>query len=157
MTLAVIFKHNHVDSMEEDILPIIPELKLYKKRTIVVCTFLTGPLVAGYMIAENFKALGERSNQVRTWVISLILTAGLVIFISLPQLEKVPNFILPICYTIIASACVQFFQVEKIRLHVSNGGTFYAPERAIVPSILSFIITIAFALGVAVLIGLYQS
>ncbi|MDB5279241.1 MAG: hypothetical protein JWR61_4196 [Ferruginibacter sp.] len=100
--------------MEDHILPIIPESKLYKKRTILICTLLTGPLVAGFMIAENFKALGEKSSQVRTLIISIIITTGLVIsIIGLPQLEKVPNFILPICSTIIASACVQFFQVEK--------------------------------------------
>jgi hypothetical protein len=145
--------------MEDHILPIIPESKLYKKRTILICTLLTGPLVAGFMIAENFKALGEKSSQVRTLIISIIITTGLVIsIIGLPQLEKVPNFILPICSTIIASACVQFFQVEKMRLYISNGGTFYGPERAIIASILSLIITIAFAFGVEVVIGLlYQS
>jgi len=33
--------------------------KIYKAKEIYVGTFLGGPLVAGYTIAENFKIFGE--------------------------------------------------------------------------------------------------
>jgi hypothetical protein len=141
--------------MEENILPIIPEGKIYKKKTILICTIFTGPLVAGYMIAENFKALGEKSNQIRTLVIAAIFTIGLTIsIVDLPQLEKIPNFIFSIFYIVITSACVQFLQVEKIRSYISNGGAFYGPERAIIASILCLIITIAIAVVTIVISAL---
>ncbi|CAN5137292.1 hypothetical protein BH11BAC5_BH11BAC5_09790 [soil metagenome] len=143
--------------MEEDILTLVPEGKIFKKKTILICTILTGPLVAGYMIAENFKALGEKSNQVRTFVIASIFTIGsMVSIIDLPQLEKIPNFIFSIFYIITASACVQFLQVDKIRLYISNGGTFHGPERAIVASVLCLIVTIAIAVVIIVITSLLQ-
>lgn len=46
--------------MEENILEQVPDFKLHKKVTITICTFLTGPLVAGFLIAENFMQLKER-------------------------------------------------------------------------------------------------
>ena len=45
--------------MEETLAIKIPTQKIYKNRAIEIATFLGGPLVAGYLIAENFKAFNE--------------------------------------------------------------------------------------------------
>lgn len=45
--------------MEENVLQPIPTFKLYKDKAIYLGTFIGGPLVAGYLIAENFKQLGQ--------------------------------------------------------------------------------------------------
>ncbi|HLK29361.1 MAG TPA: hypothetical protein VKT28_12340 [Puia sp.] len=138
--------------MENNILTPVSESKFYKKQTILICTFLAGPLVGGYMIAENFKGLGEKQNQLRALLISSAFTIGLILsLVLMPFLEKVPGIIFPALSTVIASACVQFFQIEKIRSNVSNGGSFYKNERAFVVSIIGLVITIAFALIIAIL------
>lgn len=37
-------------------------VKIYKDRAIWAGTFLGGPLVAGYLIAENFKVFNEKKR-----------------------------------------------------------------------------------------------
>jgi hypothetical protein len=37
-----------------------PMQKIYNTKAIIIGTFLGGPLVAGYFIAENFKAFNEK-------------------------------------------------------------------------------------------------
>jgi hypothetical protein len=39
--------------MQEDIFPDIPKNKLYTDESIRIGTLLGGPLIAGYLIAEN--------------------------------------------------------------------------------------------------------
>ncbi len=41
--------------------------RVYKTNMIYLGSWLGGPLVAGYLIAENFKAFGEFSKAKKTW------------------------------------------------------------------------------------------
>lgn len=80
-----------------------PTKKIYKDRAISVGTFLGGPLVAGYFIAENFKVFGEYEKAKKTWIYTIIATV--IIFggiFLIPDDVKVPNQIIPLVYTGIA-------------------------------------------------------
>ena len=130
--------------MEENILEQVPDIKLYKKNTITICTFLTGPLVGGYLIAENFNQLNERRNAIKTWIFTISGTA--ILFCSLvfiPELEKIPNFLFAILYTLLASFFVQRYQEAKIKLHEKKGGQFFPAWRAVIASVISLALTIA--------------
>lgn len=48
--------------------------KIYKDKAIWVGTFLGGPLVAGYFIAENFKVFGEYGKAKKTWIYAILTT-----------------------------------------------------------------------------------
>ena len=137
--------------MEENILEQVPEFKLHKKQTITICTFLTGPLVAGFLIAENFNQLNEKGKAIKTWIFTI---AGTIILfcsiIFIPALEKIPNFLFVILYTLLASYSVQRFQQAKINLHQQNGGQFFPVWRAVLASLLS--IVAMFALIILILI-----
>jgi hypothetical protein len=52
--------------------------KIYTDRLIWAGTFLGGPLVAGYLIAENFKVFNEPNKVKLTWIYAIIAT--IVIF-----------------------------------------------------------------------------
>lgn len=129
--------------MEENILEPVPDFKLHKKATITICTFLTGPLVAGYLIAENFKQLNEKQNVIKTWIFTIAGTI-LIFFLTLfvPAIEKLPGIIFPVIYTSIASYLIQRYQESKIKLHQKNGGQFFPVWRAVLASIVSLAITI---------------
>src|SRR6476620_7895496 len=108
---------------EENVLSVLPNFKLYNDRAIYVGTFLGGPLVAGYLAAENFKELGEPDKVRNTWIVAIgatILIFGSIFLI--PNIEKIPNYIIPITYTLIAQFLVRRFQVAAIKNHVQNGG-----------------------------------
>jgi hypothetical protein len=118
--------------MEETIVTPIPEYKLYKDRAIFVGTFLGGPLVAGYMAAENFKHIGQPDKVKNTWVIAIAATLvvlGAVFFI--PGIEKIPNYIIPFIYTAIARQLVMRQQGNAIKAHVESGGQMYSVWRAV--------------------------
>jgi hypothetical protein len=58
--------------MPEDWLTAPPEFKLYKENAIVGATFLGGPLVAGYLAAENFKQLEQPAKARTAWIIAIL-------------------------------------------------------------------------------------
>jgi hypothetical protein len=53
--------------MIPDLLSVKTECKLYKDKAIWIGTFIGGPLVAGYLIAENYKKLGQDKNASKSW------------------------------------------------------------------------------------------
>ena len=57
-----------------------PKQKIYKERAIWVGSFIGGPLTAGYLIAENFKAFNKLEKARKTWIFTWIATA-LIIFL----------------------------------------------------------------------------
>lgn len=139
--------------MEEDIIPEIPDYKLYKDRAIYIATFLGGPMVAGYLIAENFKQLGELQKAKRTWLIAIVATV--VIFGSIlliPALEQLPNYIFPLTYTAIAYLLLLRFQFPQIEAHIAIGGQLYSGWRVFWIALIGGIVTIVAVLVAALII-----
>jgi hypothetical protein len=118
--------------MEENLLTAPPAFKLYKDRTVYVGTFLGGPLVAGYLAAENYKNLGQTDKVKTTWAIAIVST--LLIFggvFLIPNIEKMPRYIIPILYGGIAQYLVQKYQGAAIKSHIAEGGQVYSVWRGV--------------------------
>ncbi|HEY0429640.1 MAG TPA: hypothetical protein VGC76_17800 [Pyrinomonadaceae bacterium] len=125
--------------------------KIYADKAISVGTFLGGPLVGGFLAAENFRAFGERAKIWRTWafaVIATIMLFGGAFFI--PQLVKIPNMVFPVIIAWITFFLVRYAQGEKIDTHIRTGGKIYSWWRVVGISLLGAIITITLLFGVAV-------
>jgi hypothetical protein len=131
--------------MEENISILPPTFKLYKDRAVFLAAFLGGPLGAGYLIAENFKALDEPEKAKTTWIIAiaviLVLFGGLIV---IPTPEKMPQYIIPIAYSYAAYAIVQKYQGIDLKAHVLRGGTFYPMWRAALVALIGLMIMFAF-------------
>jgi hypothetical protein len=120
-----------------------PIRKIYKDRAIWSGTMLGGPLVAGYLIAENFKTLNESEKVKTTWIISILSTV--IIFggvFLIPESVKIPHQAIPLFYTAIAYLFVSYFQDQKIKQYINSGGQFYSWYRTIAVSIIGLIITV---------------
>lgn len=120
-----------------------PAHRIYKDRAIWVATFLGGPLTAGYLIAENFKAFNEIDKAKKTWIYAIIAT--IVIFGSVFLISdniKIPNQIIPLIYTAIAYYIVQHFQGQNIATHINSGGQLFSWWRTIAVGIIGLAITI---------------
>ncbi|HXB34655.1 MAG TPA: hypothetical protein VNV35_14580 [Puia sp.] len=118
--------------MQEDILTAPPEFKLYKDNAVWVGTFIGGPLVGCYLAAENFKQLGQPDKARISWIIAiltlLVIAGGLFL---IPGIEKVPRYIIPLTYTLIARVLVQRYQGEAIKSHIAQGGPTYSSWRTV--------------------------
>jgi len=130
--------------MEENILHSFPDYKLYNDRSFYVGTLLGGPMVAGYLAAENYKKLGQPAKVKNAWIIALIATLailGAVFFI--PGLEKIPNYIIPLIYTAIAQFLVQKSQGNAIKAHIAQGGQIYSTWRAVWIGLIGLLVLVA--------------
>lgn len=122
---------------------LIPKGKIYKDRAIYVGTLLGGPMVAGYLIATNFKNFNEPGKVKKTWLYAILST--IIIFggmFLIPEGVKFPGQIIPLTYTAIAYFVVQHFQGQQITAHLSAGGQFYSWGRTIGTALIGLIITL---------------
>lgn len=147
-------RHHSLLSMEENIFPERPTSKLYTENAIRIATFLGGPLIAGYLIADNYKQLGETEKIKTTWMIAIIATVLLfVIAWFLP--EKTPPYLLPIPYTVGAYYLAQNLQGAKIKAHIAAGGQTWSIWRAVVAGLVGFVIIVAIVFAAFILMDQY--
>lgn len=117
--------------------------KIFKERAFWVGTFLGGPLVAGYLFSENFKAFGEKEKITPTWIIAIIVT--IVVFgiaFMIPENVNFPNQLIPIAYSAIAYGLFKKYQENQSNEHIESGGQFYSWWRVIGISIIGILITV---------------
>jgi len=136
--------------LEKSVFEEVPTEKIYSEKAIRVGTFLGGPIVAGYFIAENFKVFGDFDKVKRTWIITIlasILIFGLIFMI--PEDVKIPNVIFPVIYMGIAAYFTKKYQEINIAKHIENGGEEYNWWRTIGISLIGCIVTLGTLFGIA--------
>lgn len=125
--------------------------KVYKSGAIIGGTFLGGPMVAGYMFAENFKALSEPEKAKSAWIISIIATVVIFggIFLLPLDFDNFPRFIIPISYSAIAAGLFKKNQEEKVNEHLENSDKAFGFGRTFAVGIIGAFLTLLPVLGVA--------
>jgi hypothetical protein len=117
--------------MEEHLFDTPPQIKLYSRSAVQLGTFLGSPIVAGYLIAENYKLLGEPGKITKVWIYAIASTVVIfAIFFLMPSLGQSANYLVPIIYSGIASSIVHHFQGKQINKHIESGGEMYSVWRA---------------------------
>lgn len=117
--------------------------KVYKDKAIYAGTFLGGPLIAGYMLSENFKVFDEKEKVAYTWIITSIWT--LIIFTIayfLPDDKTSSKILLPLSNAIIAYSITQRTQGKNIAAYLQKGSQVYGWGRSLIVSLIGAIITI---------------
>ena len=108
------------------------ESKLYHSESILIATFFGGPLVGGYMTAENFKLMGEPEKAKQTWVFALVGISMLLAFMQFFQGAKIPWYVLPLASTALTYIPMKFMQGRKIQHHLLQGGAMHKGDRVFV-------------------------
>lgn len=119
------------------------QTKLYSSKAISGATFLGGPLAAGYMIGENFKALDkpiEGRNSLIIGILSTIILFTGIFMIQESLIDKIPRQLIPLIYTGIAWGLVEWKQGDILKSHKENGSPFYSGWRAAGVGFISLII-----------------
>ncbi|WP_264530761.1 hypothetical protein [Flavobacterium sp. N502540] len=133
-------------AIEKSVFEEVPTEKIYTDNAIRVGTFLGGPLVAGYFLAENFKVFGDFGKAKRTWIITILATIfifALIFLIPEHISAKIPNIVFPLIYMAIATYFTKEYQEKQISKHLENGGEHFAWPRIILISVI----------GISVLLG----
>ncbi|PIF30130.1 hypothetical protein CLU81_0533 [Flavobacterium sp. 9] len=119
--------------IEKSIFVEIPTKKIYGSLAIGIATFLGGPLVAGYLIAENFRTFKDNKKAKITWIITIvtiILSYGVFFFIkniNLPnEIINISYIIIPVTYIAVTFYFAKIFQEQKSNEHIKNGGKYYS-------------------------------
>ncbi|WP_051435795.1 hypothetical protein [Tenacibaculum sp. 47A_GOM-205m] len=109
------------------------EIKLYSSKAISGATFLGGPLAAGYMISENFKALDQPDEGRKSLIIGVITTIvlfGGIFMLPEKMIDKIPRQIIPLIYTGIIWGIVEWKQGDILKAHKENNNSFFSDWRA---------------------------
>lgn len=124
--------------------------QVFTKTQIGWCTFIGGPLCAGYLIYHNFKVFGDTKSAKKTIIIwALVTIAVFVISVlrgqMLAQLHL--NYLLPIVYTVSAITYIKSAQEKQITKYISEGYRKASFWRCLGISLLSLVITFALFFG----------
>jgi hypothetical protein len=149
-------KKNLIISTESyPILEGVPTQRIYKTSMMWVGSYLGGPLVAGYIIAENFKAFGEPKLARKAWIYSIVATIVIfAILFSIPEktLDAIPSLVIPFLYTIAAYFLMQHFHDRNIGIHLSSGGRTFSWGRVIIVGLIGLIVTFALIVSITLII-----
>lgn len=119
------------------------DIKLYSAKAISVATFLGGPLVAGYLIGENFKAIDkptEGRNSLVIGIVATIILFGGLFMIPENIIDKIPQQIIPLLYTGIIWGMVEWKQGDILKAHKENNNSFFSGWRAAGIGLISLLI-----------------
>jgi len=118
--------------------------RVYKDNRIWLGSYLGGPLVAGYLIAENFKAFNETDRAKKTWIFTIIGTIiifGGIFLIPEHIIEAIPRYLIPLTYTAIAYGFVAHYQKKNISAFIALEGKPFGWWRTILISLIGLAIT----------------
>ncbi|HKV32939.1 MAG TPA: hypothetical protein VJP89_01320 [Pyrinomonadaceae bacterium] len=116
-----------------------PTETIYTQNSIWGGSFLGGPLVAGYIIARNFKAFNESPKAWVTWIVTICASA---VILGAAFLLSDTNWRgIPIAYTAIAYGLIRHYQGAKIDAHIKAGGATHGYLNIIGVSLAGLIIT----------------
>jgi hypothetical protein len=120
--------------------------KVHKITAIQIATFLGGPLVAGYLIAENYKQIGQPEKVKKAWLWCGIAFALMLVLAYIVP-ESVPRLAFAAFNTIVVTIILRWIQADQIKAHIEAGGGLYSTRRAVFTSFIVCAIMFAVVLA----------
>jgi branched-subunit amino acid permease len=99
--------------------------KIYNEKMVRVSTLLAGPFAAAYLMAENYKTFGQEKLARKSLIFGSVTTVfifGTLLLLPEKVLDKVPRFLLPILFSIIAQLLMRKLQTPEIETYLTEGG-----------------------------------
>lgn len=108
-------------------------VKLYSQRAIALATYLGGPIAAGIMIRRNSINLGKERQGLNALFIGIIST--ILIFIGIFQIpddiiDKIPNALIPLVYTLVIYLIVEKIHGKELKKHKEENGRYFSIWKA---------------------------
>lgn len=118
-------------------------IKLYSSKQISGATFLGGPLAAGYLVSENYKALNEPDIGRKALIIgiaSTIILFGGIFIIPEKIIDSIPQQIIPLIYTGVIWGIVEWKLGDILKAHKEYNNKFYSGWKAFSVGLVSLVI-----------------
>jgi hypothetical protein len=132
--------------MDEPETPDRPVPKIFSRLAILVSTFLAGPMAGGYMMAENFKAFGERRRAMWSLIISILGTVLLTTVVNLiPFVDKVPPVAFSAAAFVVIHQMINYYLAERMEAHFQAGGEKAGIGKIILVCVIAGILTVGLA------------
>ncbi|MEO3407164.1 hypothetical protein AAFN85_24820 [Mucilaginibacter sp. CAU 1740] len=133
----------HYIQAEDEIQFQVQRPKIYTVKSIRVATFLFGPLAAGYLVSQNYRAFDQRDKAAVTWVIAGVVLMVVILVVSLTiNIERFPKFIIPLAYAWGTTLLVQNLQGQQINEHIATGGKTFTIWRALLAGLICLVATL---------------
>lgn len=119
------------------------DLILYSPLAIGGATFLGGPLAAGYLISENFRALKKTRAagiSLVAGIITTIVIFGALFMLPENMVDSIPNQVIPVIYMGIIWSILSRTQGAILKLHKENGNKFYSGWRVAAIGLIALLI-----------------
>jgi len=120
-----------------------PDYKLYDSKSIILATFLGSPLAGGWLMALNYRRLGDLRTFRNCIILSFVGTIALIAIGALLP-DKTPSTPIAIG-SIIAMGAIAKLQSEKIDRHQRRGGQLASRWKAAGTGLLSLILILGTA------------
>ena len=125
--------------------------RIYTENEIGFAAFFFGPIAGAYFIARNFKVFEQPQRALRTMISSVVFTALLfVALFTIPGAERLPHYILPLIFGLVANYLVQRYQGTAIGEHLDSGGAAFCWGRTVLVSLGIGVLTVAVPVAVFV-------
>lgn len=117
--------------------------KIYTDKSVLIGTFLGGPLAGGYLIAENFKTLNQNDKVKKVWIITIItLLVIALLALIFPESKYIPKSIIPAMYSSLAYSVVKSLQEKDINEFIDNGGLVFQWWRSFLIGLIGLFVTL---------------
>ncbi len=134
--------------------------KLYSSNAIFGATFLGGPVVGGYLIGSNFKAMGKTSLGTQTMVVGVLITIFLftaLFFLPEEIMNSLPRMVIPLLFCGAAYWFVQAKQGKVLKALKGEKDVFYPHLRGIGIGLGAGVITVGILLSPSLVQGVGSS
>ncbi|MCD7936293.1 MAG: hypothetical protein LUG98_05475 [Tannerellaceae bacterium] len=127
-----------------------PEKELHSLSAIDLAAFLGTPIASGWLMKENYRAMGEPEEGKKVLIlgiVSTILTLACVLALPEEIVENIPNSLIPLIYTIGVHIWAKRVQGEVLKHHYNFYSRWRAAGIGILCSIVLFIGAILIIVG----------
>ena len=109
------------------------KIKLYSKNSIILATYLGGPIAAGILIRKNSLNIGRKKEGSNALILGIVCTFLLfwgIYLIPEPILDLIPKALIPTVYSGIVYWIVEKLHGEILKKHKEEKNEFYSFWRA---------------------------
>ncbi|MCW9046514.1 MAG: hypothetical protein OQK46_00435 [Gammaproteobacteria bacterium] len=128
------------------------DFELYKITGIGLATFVGSTLAGGFLIAQNYKRLGNvrMANKTLTYTVLATIVLFLIAYF-MPENMNVPNIVFTIVQVAVLVQIAKKLQQKELSNHVAHGGALASNWKAFGISLLVIIVLLAVLIPVIML------